>query len=123
MTPSIQFPNTMAPNYTNLASYAHFIITIRPDTPPLTMFQLLTLRYIREHFPKQYHRKQEWEYQVDDKNKKVNFLQVWMTRGRTDIPKQVLLTEEDSKTMFLLMTAMCPNLENTIIPIVDKIEV
>ena len=71
----------------------------------------MTLRYIKEHFPSKYHRKQEWEYQVDQELKKVHYLEVWMTNNRTDKPMRVPLTPDDSETMFLLMSSMFPKLE------------
>jgi hypothetical protein len=112
----------MAPKYTNLASYSHFIMTISPDIPPQTMFQLLTLRYIKEHFPSKYHRKHEWEYQVDHELKKVHYLEVWLNDNRTDNPMRVTLTPDDSETMFRVMSSMFPRATageqvNEIIPV------
>lgn len=86
------------------AAYEQFIDTHFPNVTRDTKFQLMTRRFIKEYFPQKYHKSIEWEYQAERFVPKVNYLDVWAKAGRRDKPMRVLLTENDSTTMYRIMS-------------------
>lgn len=107
----------MPVSYTNLLSYIdfiknhptftqdiRFINNLNSTIDDIDVLQLVTMRYIKEHYPKKYHRSQEWEYTIDATQKSVTNLSVWKTEHRTDKPMMVQLSNVDSTAMWSIVT-------------------